>query len=1009
MQKTAPCAHRAAEAALPPLSPSPAQEIQGHVDEKLKLLTAQGGRRTAMRVELGGSPTWYLSSAASVHACRGAQWVAWACRDSAEVVSFSPDGKSPTARRTLLEGSRVVGVCFVDDDAAAVTENGSDDMEDGEVAVDAPVLAARLAVATTDGHVSLWHVEQGVRGASHAAHGKSRITSITCSASLVVSGDKQGQLALWPVSGDSVASPTLHEPQSSSGGITALSLSVQDRHLLAVGYASGNVLLVRLSSSGDSLSALQRLRGHEDEVQSLAWHAGLLASGARDRTLRVWSPAGAKSGDVLAPAHVLQMPREGGAGGADVPQARVWVAASWTRGGDLLCGSFGGTLLRWSGLDGEGSVDAAVSPSNVASPTAAVNATAVNVAPPAKKGKKKAAKAAAAAVSGGRLPRRLPPLHSRTVFAVCTSRNDDLCLTMSMDRQVALWDLSSERAVWRSATLGGFAYALAASPADPSRLAVACGDQTVHILRQHTHEPRHSLEAPTVLWRGLHAKATALAWHPTKESLLAVGTADGALALFDVANGRPAGGAAAVHVGTVSGVVWLPYANNEKGDGGSHWRIATCGADGAIKVSDPGDWDAPAENWLDTVGGDALGRTAASIDVLCLPENVVLVGVGFADGSWAVIRTSRQKRHVAHHVVGMRGSVHRVSWRPVNQEQMQEMQEKLWFAVATDGGAVSVIQLDVPSDSADGDAACLPTGASDGRTLSLSHTAPVHALAWSPHVAPLLATGAADGAIRVWDTVSATCRHVLRGHIGRVLCVTWSDLDDDALWSGGDDQTVRSWRCTLDAQSGDDAAAAVKVGENAAPTVAVKRARSAAATSARPEKRLRSLLPLSKTTNEPRKTVLSSVMHRADTDTTKNSLSSVSALGLDVLLDANRDAIATMLSRESAANAQNGGKSGAEMALALRLYSGDAEGAAAAVVQSDAADMDLMLFAAAVAPSAGSDVWEATAAHLAAQYEAGGETHRAAMLYIALHRPEDAVQVYRRASLLRYGYDFDVF
>lgn len=36
-----------------------------------------------------------------------------------------------------------------------------------------------------------------------------------------------------------------------------------------------------------------------------------------------------------------------------------------------------------------------------------------------------------------------------------------------------------------------------------------------------------------------------------------------------------------------------------------------------------------------------------------------------------------------------------------------------------------------------------------------------------------------------------------RGHSGRVMCVVWSYLDPDLVYSGGEDGTVRPWRPTL--------------------------------------------------------------------------------------------------------------------------------------------------------------------------------------------------------------------
>lgn len=33
-----------------------------------------------------------------------------------------------------------------------------------------------------------------------------------------------------------------------------------------------------------------------------------------------------------------------------------------------------------------------------------------------------------------------------------------------------------------------------------------------------------------------------------------------------------------------------------------------------------------------------------------------------------------------------------------------------------------------------------------------------------------------------------------RGHVGYLLCVDWSPVDSDVIWTGGKDFTVQEWR-----------------------------------------------------------------------------------------------------------------------------------------------------------------------------------------------------------------------
>ncbi|KAA8586505.1 hypothetical protein FQN60_000341, partial [Etheostoma spectabile] len=67
-------------------------------------------------------------------------------------------------------------------------------------------------------------------------------------------------------------------------------------------------------------------------------------------------------------------------------------------------------------------------------------------------------------------------------------------------------------------------------------------------------------------------------------------------------------------------------------------------------------------------------------------------------------------------------------------------------------------------------------------------------MAWSPHHEARLVTVSYDGTAQVWDVLpeEAVCNY--RGHRGYLLCVDWSPVDPDAIWTGGKDFTLQEWR-----------------------------------------------------------------------------------------------------------------------------------------------------------------------------------------------------------------------
>ncbi|WP_437331697.1 SIR2 family protein [Sorangium sp. So ce394] len=77
------------------------------------------------------------------------------------------------------------------------------------------------------------------------------------------------------------------------------------------------------------------------------------------------------------------------------------------------------------------------------------------------------------------------------------------------------------------------------------------------------------------------------------------------------------------------------------------------------------------------------------------------------------------------------------------------------------------------------------------RVVLVSHEGNVHSLAWSAD-SRTLASGSGDATVRLWDIASGTVRRVLRDHWGTVTSVAFSP-DGSMLASGSEDATLRLW------------------------------------------------------------------------------------------------------------------------------------------------------------------------------------------------------------------------
>ncbi|RAH73361.1 WD40 repeat domain-containing protein [Aspergillus aculeatinus CBS 121060] len=75
--------------------------------------------------------------------------------------------------------------------------------------------------------------------------------------------------------------------------------------------------------------------------------------------------------------------------------------------------------------------------------------------------------------------------------------------------------------------------------------------------------------------------------------------------------------------------------------------------------------------------------------------------------------------------------------------------------------------------------------------LLRGHLRGVSAVRFSPD-ASMIASGGADGAVKVWDTVTGKLIHSFEGHLAGISTISWSP-DGATIASGSDDKTIRLW------------------------------------------------------------------------------------------------------------------------------------------------------------------------------------------------------------------------
>ncbi|XP_070699947.1 gem-associated protein 5 [Pempheris klunzingeri] len=624
--------------------------------------------------------------------------------------------------------------------------------------------------SSTDGSVRYWDSDNKVLIKEHAAHQNS-IAALHWSPvdkNLVVSGDEKGIVVChWHHTGDTAS--FFPEPRT----IFCLSCSPHTWSSVAVGYKDGMIVLIDVSKKGE---VMHRLRGHDDEIHSLAWSsvanedalsrpedgeafsgvsAGdeggcYLASGSKDQTVRIWSTAKGKS------VMTLKLPYVKKRGSAVDPgvKERLWLHVHWPKGRptQLVSSCFSGELVMWDLT---------------------------------RTGKQRWTLFGTSSEGQN---------HSRIIFNTSSVRlqdNRELLISTSMDREIKCWDLSSLDCCWTLPTLGGFVYALTFSPVGAGCLALGVGDNMIRVWNTLTSQNQYDTRS---FWQGIKSKVTALAWHPKKEGSLSFGTDDGKVGIYDVFSNKPPQISSSYHRKTVYTLAWgppvPPMSFGAAGGKLSH-SLYSCAGEGIILQHDPSKLSGEASD-IDKLIRDTNNikhKLSPHTDLSWKPDGKV-VAIGNEDGCIDVYQAPSLKLLCSiqqHHKI-----INTLRW---HHDHSSPPELHCLLASGSSNATVYIHDLrsiiEDPSEN--------PVVLTEPYRRLCGHTGKITGMAWSPHHDARLVTASYDGTAQVWDVQQEATVSNYRGHVGYLLCVDWSPVDPDVIWTGGKDFTVQEWRVSKQA------------------------------------------------------------------------------------------------------------------------------------------------------------------------------------------------------------------
>nr|XP_033783003.1 gem-associated protein 5 [Geotrypetes seraphini] len=632
-----------------------------------------------------------------------------------------------------------------------------------------PGQAHLCASSSDDGTVKIWDTQTKSVVTEHKLH-QNIITAIHWSPlvkDLVVSGDEKGiVICHWHNRNDS--QQFFPEPRT----IFCLTCSPHQENLVAVGYKDGMIVVIDLSRKGE---VLHRLRGHDDEIHSIAWcpvpkeerlylrqddareaevtngdllpeaetKGCYLVSGSKDQTIRIWSFAKGKG------VMTLKLPflKRRGGGVDPAVKERIWLTVHWPQGRptQITSSCFGGELLLWDLT---------------------------------RSGKQKWTLLGSSSEGQN---------HSRIVFNLCslqTEESRELLLSISMDRDVKCWDLSSLDCCWTMSSLGGFVYSLAFSPVDMGCLAIGVGDNMIRVW--NTLSINNAYDVKT-FWQGIKSKVTALSWHPTKEGCLGFGTEDGKVGIYETYSTKPPQISSTYHKKTVYSLAWGPPIPPIFGgdDDRPPVSLYSCGGEGIIFQHNPWKLSGEAHD-INKVIKDTNSinhKLPAHTEMSWKPDGKILA-IGNEDGSIEIFQAPSLKLLCTiqqHHKL-----INMVRW---HHEHGIQPELSYLLASGSNNAVVYVHSLkSVLESSTD-----TPAMITEPFRSLIGHTAKITSLAWSPHHDGRLVSACYDGTAQVWDVLKEEPLANYRGHTGRLLSVQWSPVEPDSVWTGADDFCVHKW------------------------------------------------------------------------------------------------------------------------------------------------------------------------------------------------------------------------
>ncbi|KAI4503668.1 hypothetical protein M0802_001071 [Mischocyttarus mexicanus] len=688
------------------------------------------------------SPNWYLNN---ICACSKDGTIAWGASNSIVI-----------ARRQ--QNSKILNYSIIKDAHKERINALAFSPEYGEN-------NKNLLVSGSDEHiVKIWNLDKNVTTMTYSYQNMQTVIGIdwcTKDPNIIYCISNNGLLISWNILGN-VCSPI------SLGKMTATCLSAcpHDSNLVAVGSKAGLIYIVDTRGNG---SVRYKLRGHDTEICSLSWcpvetnilsdeknKDCLLASSGKDKSIFLWKAGGdgRYELEIILPNSPLVSHHSRNKSNKFFINS--WTSVCWATSTLLLSTTFWGELIAWD-----------LKSLNKKIPT----------------------------------PKLIHSRHNRLVFFICmepnvSKTNDD---SSELNDSITVWTSSQDRKIvccnikedcneieYDIPSQGGYVYCLTSCPVETSRIAFGVGDAMLRIWNlseQHTN-----IIDITVLWQKIKGSIRSVAWHPTNENLIAFGTSEGRIGVFDTNGNKSPILYRQYYKKVVYTLQWGPCPGTE------NYALYSCGEGDLIYYSPDNLTQEPT-----VLIKKRCTEFSWNQDFSCL-------AVGFQNGS--IRFYNRNFKEYGYSMSIVNTSVFGLKWHPDSTAtDLTFSPLRNYLAVTYDESAITILDLsDLIEKSDEINVSTepvveirdteIPSSTIVGKVFATlnGHSKKIVNCAWSPHLSGYLVSCSYDYRAQVWNVERQELIATFLDHCGYIYCCMWSPIDPDVILTGSADLTLRLWR-----------------------------------------------------------------------------------------------------------------------------------------------------------------------------------------------------------------------